>query len=257
MVLSFRSSTRAWATAATWSTWATTGPGGRPVPGPARPRFHRGPARAARGRCSRHPPARRLPLRCHPAGRPRRCGGVRLGGRRAAVSAYRAGDGDEVDLGGLTLRAWSTPGHTGEHIAYLLADGDTVLGVFTGGSLLVGAAARTDLVDPGADRAAGPRPVRLAAPAGDAARRHGGVADARCRIVLLSATGSGADHHHRPGEGHQSAARRRERGRLRRSAARRTRLLPAVLPAAGRGQPAWSVPAARPTAACRRWLPSR
>jgi glyoxylase-like metal-dependent hydrolase (beta-lactamase superfamily II)/rhodanese-related sulfurtransferase len=58
------------------------------------------------------------------------------------------GDGDEVDLGGLTLRAWFTPGHTGEHVAFLLADGDTVLGVFTGGSLLVGAAARTDLVAP-------------------------------------------------------------------------------------------------------------
>jgi glyoxylase-like metal-dependent hydrolase (beta-lactamase superfamily II)/rhodanese-related sulfurtransferase len=58
------------------------------------------------------------------------------------------GDGDEVDLVGLTLRAWATPGHTGEHLAYLLADGPAVLGVFTGGSLLVGAAARTDLVSP-------------------------------------------------------------------------------------------------------------
>jgi len=55
------------------------------------------------------------------------------------------GDGDEVDLGGLTLRAWATPGHTGEHVAYLLLDGATTLGVFTGGSLIVGAAARTDL----------------------------------------------------------------------------------------------------------------
>jgi hydroxyacylglutathione hydrolase len=54
-------------------------------------------------------------------------------------------DGDEVDLGGLTLRAWATPGHTAEHLAYLLLDGRQVLGAFTGGSLLVGAAARTDL----------------------------------------------------------------------------------------------------------------
>src|SRR5207344_3170494 len=54
-------------------------------------------------------------------------------------------DGDEVDLGGLTLRAWATPGHTAEHLAYLLLDGGQVLGVFTGGSLLAGAAARTDL----------------------------------------------------------------------------------------------------------------
>ena len=60
-------------------------------------------------------------------------------------------DGDEVDLGGLRLRALGTPGHTDEHLAYLLTDGIRTLGVFTGGSLLVGAVARTDLVDP--DRA--------------------------------------------------------------------------------------------------------
>ena len=57
-------------------------------------------------------------------------------------------DGDEVDLGGLRLRALTTPGHTDEHVAFLLLDGDRDVGVFTGGSLIVGAAARTDLVDP-------------------------------------------------------------------------------------------------------------
>ena len=55
-------------------------------------------------------------------------------------------DGDEVDLGGLRLRALFTPGHTHEHLAFLLLDGDREIGVFTGGSLLVGSAARTDLV---------------------------------------------------------------------------------------------------------------
>jgi hydroxyacylglutathione hydrolase len=57
-------------------------------------------------------------------------------------------DGDEVDLGGLRLRALATPGHTHEHLSFLLLDGDRPAGVFTGGSLLVGAAARTDLVSP-------------------------------------------------------------------------------------------------------------
>ena len=33
-------------------------------------------------------------------------------------------DGDEVDLGGLRLRALMTPGHTHEHLAFLLLDGD-------------------------------------------------------------------------------------------------------------------------------------
>lgn len=57
-------------------------------------------------------------------------------------------DGEEVDLGGLTLRGWSTPGHTDEHMSYLLTDGATPRAVFTGGSLIVGAAARTDLMGP-------------------------------------------------------------------------------------------------------------
>lgn len=57
-------------------------------------------------------------------------------------------EGDEVDLGGLRLRALATPGHTDEHLSFLLLDGDAPVGVFTGGSLIVGAAARTDLVAP-------------------------------------------------------------------------------------------------------------
>jgi hydroxyacylglutathione hydrolase len=59
-------------------------------------------------------------------------------------------DGDEVDLGGLTLQALATPGHTDEHLSFLLRDDATPVGVFTGGSLIVGSAARTDLL--GADR---------------------------------------------------------------------------------------------------------
>src|SRR4029079_11717222 len=55
-------------------------------------------------------------------------------------------DGDEIDLGGLRLRALLTPGHTHEHMAFLLLDGDREVGVFTGGSLIVGSAARTDLI---------------------------------------------------------------------------------------------------------------
>ncbi|MEV0074122.1 MULTISPECIES: rhodanese-like domain-containing protein [unclassified Amycolatopsis] len=57
-------------------------------------------------------------------------------------------DGDEVDLGGLTLRALATPGHTDEHLSFLLLDGKRELGVFTGGSLIVNSAARTDLLGP-------------------------------------------------------------------------------------------------------------
>lgn len=77
----------------------------------------------------------------------------------AAVLASAAGrrefphtplvDGDETDLGGLTLRALATPGHTDEHISFLLLDDNRELGVFTGGSMIVDSAARTDLLGAG------------------------------------------------------------------------------------------------------------
>jgi glyoxylase-like metal-dependent hydrolase (beta-lactamase superfamily II)/rhodanese-related sulfurtransferase len=76
----------------------------------------------------------------------------------ATILASRAGDrtfdhtglddGDDVDLGGLSVRALTTPGHTDEHLALLLLDGPREVGVFTGGSLIVGSAARVDLVSP-------------------------------------------------------------------------------------------------------------
>lgn len=58
------------------------------------------------------------------------------------------GAGDHVDMGGLTLEALATPGHTPEHLAYLLSDGSRPVALFSGGSLLVGAVARTDLTSP-------------------------------------------------------------------------------------------------------------
>ncbi|MFJ7591299.1 rhodanese-like domain-containing protein [Streptomyces sp. NPDC097617] len=70
----------------------------------------------------------------------------------ASATGHRAfphtplGDGDETDLGGLTLRALATPGHTDEHLSFLLLDGHRELGVFTGGSMIVNSAARTDLL---------------------------------------------------------------------------------------------------------------
>jgi glyoxylase-like metal-dependent hydrolase (beta-lactamase superfamily II)/rhodanese-related sulfurtransferase len=60
-------------------------------------------------------------------------------------------DEQDLDLNGLTLRGLATPGHTDEHTAFALLDGANLLGVFTGGSLLVGSAARTDLL--GTERA--------------------------------------------------------------------------------------------------------
>lgn len=70
-------------------------------------------------------------------------------GRRAFEHRGLA-EGDQVDLGGLRLTALATPGHTDEHLSFLLGDGERPVGVFTGGSLIVGSAARTDLL--GRDR---------------------------------------------------------------------------------------------------------
>jgi hydroxyacylglutathione hydrolase len=67
-----------------------------------------------------------------------------------AKGAYRfphrgMAEGDEIDLGGVVLRAMETPGHTPEHLAYLLSESGRPVAVFTGGSLLLGSAGRTDL----------------------------------------------------------------------------------------------------------------
>jgi glyoxylase-like metal-dependent hydrolase (beta-lactamase superfamily II)/rhodanese-related sulfurtransferase len=58
-------------------------------------------------------------------------------------------EGDSIELGALRLTAWATPGHTPEHIAWVVSsldDPEAPLGVFTGGSLIVGSAGRTDLL---------------------------------------------------------------------------------------------------------------
>lgn len=58
-------------------------------------------------------------------------------------------DGEHVTLAeGVDLFALATPGHTPDHHAYLLADSGTPVGLFTGGSLMVGAVGRTDLCGP-------------------------------------------------------------------------------------------------------------
>jgi hydroxyacylglutathione hydrolase len=68
-----------------------------------------------------------------------------------AKGAYRfphlgMAEGDELQLGGVALRAMETPGHTPEHLAYIVSESGRPVAAFTGGSLLLGGAGRTDLV---------------------------------------------------------------------------------------------------------------
>jgi hydroxyacylglutathione hydrolase len=55
-----------------------------------------------------------------------------------------------IDLGAFQIRVMTTPGHSPEHISFLIidADGKTPLALFSGGALIVGGAARTDLLTP-------------------------------------------------------------------------------------------------------------
>ncbi|MGI5163185.1 rhodanese-like domain-containing protein [Spirillospora sp. CA-253888] len=121
-------------------------------------------------------------------------------------------DGDEVDLGGLTLRALATPGHTDEHLPFLLLDGESELGVFTKGLADRGLRGAHRPARPGPRRGPGPCPVPLAAALGHAAAPDRGVADPRGGLVLLGPARCRAHHHHRRPEARQPAAQRTRRG---------------------------------------------
>jgi len=60
-------------------------------------------------------------------------------------------DGASVDIGALRVRCVATPGHTPEHVAFLVSDmrrADDPQYLFSGGALLVGHIARVDLLGP-------------------------------------------------------------------------------------------------------------
>ena len=57
-------------------------------------------------------------------------------------------EGDSIELGEVRLEVIATPGHTPEHVSYLAFDAGstTPSALFSGGALLVGGIARTDLL---------------------------------------------------------------------------------------------------------------
>jgi glyoxylase-like metal-dependent hydrolase (beta-lactamase superfamily II)/rhodanese-related sulfurtransferase len=71
----------------------------------------------------------------------------------ASKDAHLAVDHDDIAPGeglelrrGLTMRAIATPGHTPDHLAYLLCEDGRPAALFSGGSLMVGTVGRTDLL---------------------------------------------------------------------------------------------------------------
>ena len=85
-------------------------------------------------------------------------GSLELARLGASVLAPRGGhavfphrpleDEEDHDLGGLVVRGIGTPGHTPEHLSYLFLDGRKPAALFSGGALIVGSVARTDLISP-------------------------------------------------------------------------------------------------------------
>ena len=74
-------------------------------------------------------------------------------GAAAEVGYPRVGlaDGQTIDVGALRVRAVATPGHTPEHVSYLVSDlrrAEEPQLLFSGGALLVGHIARVDLLGP-------------------------------------------------------------------------------------------------------------
>lgn len=59
-------------------------------------------------------------------------------------------DGDAFKIGNITIKAWHTPGHTPEHLSYLITDGAAAnepMGVATGDFVFVGDVGRPDLLE--------------------------------------------------------------------------------------------------------------
>ena len=158
------------------------------------------------------------------------------GGREFDHTGLR--DGDEVDLGRSAAARPGHPGHTDEHLSFLLLDGDHPVGVFTGGSLIVGSVARTDLVDPA-------RTEELARAQYRSVQRLLELPD---EVAVWPTHGAGSFCSAPAGAERTSTIGAERAGNpllrapdeddLRRRAARQPRLLPAVLPPARRGQPA-------------------
>jgi hydroxyacylglutathione hydrolase len=64
-------------------------------------------------------------------------------------------EGDELQLGSVTLKALHTPGHTPEHVSFSIADakqGEELFGVFTGDTLLNLDVGRPDLLGAGTEK---------------------------------------------------------------------------------------------------------
>ena len=147
-------------------------------------------------------------------------------------------DGQRVDLGnGCWLIPVATPGHTPDHHSYLLEHAGELIGLFSGGSLMVGAVGRTDLAGPALAEP-------LAHQMFHSLHRFDELPD---DLVVYPTHGAGSfcsapgstERTNNAGSrtGNQPTAVDRQRGRVRRSTTRRVRHVPVLLPASARAEP--------------------
>lgn len=66
----------------------------------------------------------------------------------AGVDIEKLAPGGELRLGRVTLRALHTPGHTPDHKSYVVVEDGKPRAMFSGGAVMVGSIARTDLFGP-------------------------------------------------------------------------------------------------------------
>ncbi len=81
------------------------------------------------------------------------CTGAAIVGSAAGHILYEhvpVRDGDRLKVGELSFQVLATPGHTPEHVSYTASEPNstTPYAVFSGGSMLIGGAGRTDLLGP-------------------------------------------------------------------------------------------------------------
>ncbi|MHB8488555.1 MAG: MBL fold metallo-hydrolase [Candidatus Dormibacteria bacterium] len=69
-------------------------------------------------------------------------------GESVGYARQQIAHGERIQVGGMTLVARHTPGHTATHMTYLLEERGRPVAAFTGGSLLLGSVGRTDLSGP-------------------------------------------------------------------------------------------------------------
>jgi len=67
---------------------------------------------------------------------------------RCAFDHVAVAEGDTIGIEDMSLEVWETPGHTPEHVSYVVTDrsrGESPVGVFVGDVLFVGDVGRPDL----------------------------------------------------------------------------------------------------------------